>query len=589
MNVKIFLITTALFTAPLLLKAQYEEYRYNASILTGTSDSRMFFTVNEGYDRVEIQISIIGYMTASAFTASIVYDTLNLILTDPNYIEDIPSFTHRTSMELPLLSVPTSFSQKYPYFFATSYIHIPVMGGDALGMKIFTTDIGALMDPHPNPAVGEMIHVYSMHFKKITPGKPLLHTDFGFFAQGMPQTPMRPLYSTMWIYMAMSVRNWHSQSVDWNITRPNLFPFRSPSHIKTDSVSNIAPESADLHASFSRGNMNPVNNIIKTGYFDAVYDSRLNWDSIVSYGFIYSDQDATILIDGFTTKLNIDGTDYAFPDATEIAAKKFERNGKTFFIKQNNNSSPNQSVAYTQKLTGLEFNTTYYAWSFIHYIFETSYPHLNVGDKIMFTTRPNPNVVCPLNVDFEGGPYDVVSLGGLCWTSNMANRNYADGTPIVFARAYNCKICPDSTENAAIFGLLYTWYSAVGVHEGSTELPMPNADGFVQGICPEGWHVPLSDELNRLSQFPVEDLKSTDYWIISGGTNATGFNARPAGKYSADRNRFEELYAFTGYWSSNIISDILAHYFSITYYCNLTEMNEIRKSDGLSVRCVMDY
>jgi uncharacterized protein (TIGR02145 family) len=768
------LLTVSILTAPFALRAQLEQYLYDGEVVVGTSDSRMFLTVNETDDYVEFQVSSLGRINARAYQTTIVYDTTNLVLLDVTLQKDISSF-EQGKCPFPAVAMPPAFMAKYPTFEARANEHLPILDGAGLGMKFIYTSIGMydIDSPFVAMAEGEMIHTYSFYCRKKTSGKPLEATDFGFFCQP-PITPMKPLHSTMWIYFGLSVRNSKATSVSWTYVKPNLFLFRSPSYVTAEHVSDISATAATFHATFTRGDLKPAN-IIRSGYFEATNDAILNWDSIAHYGFIYSDTDADILVKGLTTKINIDGTDYEFPNAAEIAAGAFTRNNKTFFIQQIlDNHSSEQTVSFAQTITGLNRETIYYAWPFIQYTFETSYPHLNMGGKLLlrttdemlncnaladatiyedapragyythngtswdvtpqegitlakayyniiingtlytgstlaefefpvgitlvkwygedtygnldsceFTVTVNEiptdlldcdklsnklieldvtgltyyshsgtswdavtfagikltnlhyrldgattgtgttlngvdfnlgvttvtwialsnlgaedsckfevevvNIACPENVEFEGGPYDVVKLAGMCWSSNMATRHYDNGAPIAFAKAYNCKTCKDSTELASVFGLLYTWYSAVGVSEGSTEQPALNDNGFVQGICPEGWHVPSQTELDKLNQYAVEVLKSTDYWINAGGTNATGFNALPAGKYSGERNRFEDLYGFTGYWANDSQTNMHAHYFSISYYCNSIDNNITKKSDGLSVRCVMDY
>jgi uncharacterized protein (TIGR02145 family) len=198
----------------------------------------------------------------------------------------------------------------------------------------------------------------------------------------------------------------------------------------------------------------------------------------------------------------------------------------------------------------------------------------------------NPDTLCcPATIsDNEGHVYKVTKLAGLCWTSNLRATVYDDGTPIASAKPYYSAFYPDTAAHIEIFGLLYTWYSAVGLLESSTQ----TLSGFVQGICPKGWHIPLQEEWNRLSMFPAEELKSIDYWFIPG-TDRYGFDSRPAGWYNGATNRFEELYGFTGYWS--ILSDNniqTAHYFLFTYYCDGITDEVKYKRDGLSVRCVMN-
>jgi uncharacterized protein (TIGR02145 family) len=196
--------------------------------------------------------------------------------------------------------------------------------------------------------------------------------------------------------------------------------------------------------------------------------------------------------------------------------------------------------------------------------------------------------VCPDSVkDIEGHAYKVTKLAGECWTSNLRSTVYADNTQIVWAKPYTNFLYPDTEANTEIFGLLYTWYSAVGVAEGSTELPVPDIYGNIQGICPDGWHVPSQAEWNLLSVFPASDLKSTTYWI-NPGTDLYDFDARGAGKFHGAMNRFEELYGFTGWWTCNISPDIFANYFYLTYYCVNTEQGKTEKGNGLSVRCILD-
>ena len=381
--IRIVLITVSLLIVPFISRAQSEEYLYDYSVVVGTSDSRMFLTVNEADDRVEFQISSIGKINARAFLTSMVYDTTNLVLTDNTYLYDIPEFEFQSQSTSPVISMPASFMNKFPNFSTGLNMHLPILDGDGLGMKLITTSIGLhnLTSSPVSLESGEMIHTYSIHYRKKTPGKPLLPSDFGFFAQP-PLIPMKPLASTMWNYFAMSIRNCTGQPGEWIVYKPQFFSFRSPSYVNTETVTNITASSVILNATFTRGDIPPTN-IIKTGYFNADFSTQLNWDAVTKYGFIYSDTDADILVNGFSTKLNIDGIDCDFPSPAEVAAGNFSRNGKTFFIQQLQNYSSEQDVPFSQTVTNLE-GGYYYAWSFIHYTYETSYPHLNVGNKVTF-------------------------------------------------------------------------------------------------------------------------------------------------------------------------------------------------------------
>jgi uncharacterized protein (TIGR02145 family) len=202
-------------------------------------------------------------------------------------------------------------------------------------------------------------------------------------------------------------------------------------------------------------------------------------------------------------------------------------------------------------------------------------------DGRIYIDRP-----CPPTVDDnEDHTYKVTPLAGLCWTSNLQSRLYFSGEEIAFANPYNSTQYPDVVYNEEIFGLLYTWTSAVGMPEGSTDM---YRGLVVQGICPDGWHIPAQWELDLLSTFPAADIKSENYWITPGN-DKYGFEARPAGRYSSATGKYEDLYGFTGYWSSNGNGNgTTASYFSISYYCPMPETLNIKRADGLSVRCIMD-
>ena len=195
--------------------------------------------------------------------------------------------------------------------------------------------------------------------------------------------------------------------------------------------------------------------------------------------------------------------------------------------------------------------------------------------------------VCPTvsDPDGDGNTYPVTSVGGLCWTSNLKTTTYTNGNEIAFAKPYYSSIYNDVEANTNNFGLLYTWYSALGIPEGdNTQVP-----ANYQGICPDGWHIPTQAELDQLNVWTARDLKSTSYWI-QPGTNLSGFDSRGAGKFLVAVGKCVDLYGYTGYWASDADPGLFAPYISLLYYldnCDIL-MGEIDKNDGISVRCVWD-
>jgi uncharacterized protein (TIGR02145 family) len=166
----------------------------------------------------------------------------------------------------------------------------------------------------------------------------------------------------------------------------------------------------------------------------------------------------------------------------------------------------------------------------------------------------------------------------------MRTRTYPDpdGSAIPFARAYYYVGGPDSTETVATYGLLYDWYSAVN--------SMNPTRGVVQGICPDGWHVPSKEDLELLDNYPVTELlsKDPDFWI-KPGTDDHGFTILPAGRYNSNTHKFVEMKGTTGFWSCDSETPLLSNCVRIKYYCEFVQFTLAPPSEGLSVRCVMNY
>ncbi|MFY9591892.1 MAG: fibrobacter succinogenes major paralogous domain-containing protein, partial [Bacteroidales bacterium] len=131
-----------------------------------------------------------------------------------------------------------------------------------------------------------------------------------------------------------------------------------------------------------------------------------------------------------------------------------------------------------------------------------------------------------------------------------------DGTSISAAKA---------TENYATYGVLYNWTAAMNGAESSDANP-----SGVQGICPDGWHLPSDAEWKQLEMYlgmsetdvnstgwrgTVEGGKlkeaGTTHWADpnAGANNESGFTALPGGF----RNYYGYFYVVShgGYWWSS--------------------------------------
>jgi uncharacterized protein (TIGR02145 family) len=125
----------------------------------------------------------------------------------------------------------------------------------------------------------------------------------------------------------------------------------------------------------------------------------------------------------------------------------------------------------------------------------------------------------------------------------------------------------------------------VGVSEGSTATLPQNP---TQGICPTGWRIPINEEWELLSLFNAEDLKCQGLWIPDIGTNSTSFNAKPAGRYFSGTDEYIGLGTYAGWWALDATPYNYAYHFFLTDDCGKILTRIINKSDGLSVRFVIE-
>ena len=208
--------------------------------------------------------------------------------------------------------------------------------------------------------------------------------------------------------------------------------------------------------------------------------------------------------------------------------------------------------------------------------------YMHLEDTCRFNVTVN-RTCLPTIFDDEGNEYKVTKLAGLCWTENLKATKYAVNLgkgSIPFAKPYYSTLYPDTNYHFEVFGLLYDWHSAVGEVAGHASV--------VQGICPEGWHVPSVEEWERLDAFFADDLKSKEYWLLPG-SDKYGFSALPSGWYNSTTCRFEDLYGYTDWWARDGSMGQTAQSYSLNYFCKDTQKNVNFKGNGLSVRCVANY
>lgn len=429
------LIVAFLLLTPFITKAQ-TQYLGSQGELIGTSDSRMVVTIEENNDSVTLRVMALGELKADAFCFTLVYQPNSLVLTDYTFTNDIPLALNPSDFGSPVISLDPSFSTAYPTFVTEVMNHRDITSGGATGMRSLKATAGT---PNPNvstvmmPSAGKMIPVYSIFFRKQVPGTALQTSDIGYYNnQGIPRT------YPAWTYRGVPVTFAPGGQSESFYENPDLFSYRSPSSLTTHPASNIAETSATLNGNIKRGDFAPANDLIVSGLTSSVNTGKIDYDTISQYGFIYSNVDATILVNEISNKLDIDGTGYDFPDATEIAAGSFTRGSKTFRIVLKNNTVADQDRNYFENITGLTHSTTYYVWSVMEYAFQTSMFYPAVGEKITFTTTSEPTGL--INADMQhivlspNPAKEAVFLSGLPEDSNIVLSDLA-GRPVRSYRA----------------------------------------------------------------------------------------------------------------------------------------------------------
>ena len=97
--------------------------------------------------------------------------------------------------------------------------------------------------------------------------------------------------------------------------------------------------------------------------------------------------------------------------------------------------------------------------------------------------------------DIDGNVYKTVKLGNQVWMAeNLRTTRYADGRKIPLGTTESFDVAyryypDDNSANVADYGYLYNWPAVMNGSASSSANP-----SGVQGICPDGWHVPSNAE-----------------------------------------------------------------------------------------------
>jgi uncharacterized protein (TIGR02145 family) len=171
-------------------------------------------------------------------------------------------------------------------------------------------------------------------------------------------------------------------------------------------------------------------------------------------------------------------------------------------------------------------------------------------------------------------------------------------------------ICPEDEDEYAATGCLYSWAAAVDsaaqLSKKESTDPGYNACGYgvtcaatapIQGICPDGWHLPSLTEVKTLLMNANAIQGDRDYKMTSSVYSLTaedypnwlGFSANIAG-FSGDFATINKSYYDFNMWTSDESDDDHGSYinFNLAIGAGTWAEKSVSKGNGETVRCIKD-
>lgn len=165
-----------------------------------------------------------------------------------------------------------------------------------------------------------------------------------------------------------------------------------------------------------------------------------------------------------------------------------------------------------------------------------------------------------------------------------------------------------ASNNYQVYGVLYNWIAAMDSSQSSSAVP-----SGVQGVCPQGWHIPSDEEWKILegnvdSQYSYPDAEwdgsgwrgfdvgsnlketGTSHWAPpnSNATNSSGFTALPGGGRGSFGS-FADLGNSADFWTATENNTSTAIRRSLYYNATGSSRSTLdNKAAGRSVRCIKD-
>lgn len=171
--------------------------------------------------------------------------------------------------------------------------------------------------------------------------------------------------------------------------------------------------------------------------------------------------------------------------------------------------------------------------------------------------------------DYDGNKYATKRIGEQVWmVENLNSIHDSKGRKVK-------RICYDLIrENCDKYGGLYAW-DDLRVNEEADSL---------QGICPDGWHIPDDTEWALL----IENLGGADSAAYLMRFDTSLFNIQYAGNYHNRLRNYNYLDRIAYFWTSSSFSTTAAWMRMIGRKNVNVNRSTVPKTYCLSVRCIKD-
>lgn len=274
-------------------------------------------------------------------------------------------------------------------------------------------------------------------------------------------------------------------------------------------------------------------------------------------------------------------------------------------------------VNISAKITGLNSGTFYHFRIKAENSLGSAY-----GTDLSFPTLGFKNTTGSFIDARDGTNYKIIKIGSQWWMAeNLAYLpivappiDGSDSKPYYYVYGYNGNNVANAkaSDNYKIYGVLYNWTAAMNGASDSNAIP-----SGVKGVCPDGWHLPSSNEWRvlqdyligncfnydgSLSSMNIAKSIASDYnWNTSTVVGSVGNNDYPEYRNLSGftgllcGNRYRDgnfsVNGFSGMWWTTSIYEqfgdnrpyaIFLNYASV----NISIMAHNEKQNGFSIRCI---